>query len=1362
MALPALIRRIALLAGMTLIILGLMAVGLRLAAGNAPGRWLAHSQLDGRNLPGIGRISVSGLSGDPLARLHIDTLTLSDDEGVWLTAEDITLDWQARSLMSRPIRINELMVNRIAVARRPVLAEPDSRNRSGSDGGLPSPPAIDLGTLAITRLVLAEGLAGPAAELSLEATARLRPEVSRIALDANRLDAPGDRLNADFTLSTDQVSGTLSAVGAPDGTLAALLRMPGHAIRLDGSLDGDSATGRGTVDLVADGESWARAELAWDATHWTTSSQIQLANWSLVPDRLTAEVETVSARASGQRGDAVTIETVTLESRGSHVSLREVTSPEILANYEISPALLDRLSGGQAAVDSLTGQAVIFRGTAPRIVLEPDLRGLMFDPVSAAQINGRVEVSLPSGRPRLDLDIEISGLATGQAEADRLLGDALRVTGRVHDRGGEDGWQIEPGFSINAPLLTVTANGHLPPGTSWPIGEARIEIAETRQLLDRVSGPAAAQITFTENRSLTAQIDTTAMTWPDTTQGLLDGLQAELHLSGEDDAWTISRLYARSPALDLTLTGNARNAQDWQIGGDLALVGALPVAAAEIEGGLATAFRLVRDPEALRIRAVTTTRRLQAGPLDLQSPRLGVRGQLSQGPDEMSRLEWVFSAESEAGTALAMNGRFESGSDRLDLTLASGRYGDARFEGSAGMVGNELAVTLNALREDLMALNASYSGHADDLLEGRLDAELTLESQRLGAADLNAASLTLAGPLSGMILAASADGRMRSNVDLNATGEAAITADGVSVSLSPSGKWAAHNWNTLEPIRFTTGADGVSAFASFTLGGGRLDLDLQTSGISPIANLTIDSLPVGVLADITAMPATQGVLSGSADLRERDGVWRGSAQLEATGLLAGDLPDMPEMNMVLTASLQDEANASLRLTGGGLEARGEINRAGPTLNIARPQGEADAPLSGQITANGELMALAALVLPSDILMDSGRIDSELIVSGTVGEPRLNGTATLRDGQINATTAGSLVTEVELDLILSEDSAELTRFSASDNREGRLSGSGRVARDAAGHVSGEGRFTFERFVAVRRPELTLQASGDLALTLDETGLLVNGESRIDQLRTQPTLNGAGSIPQLQVVEINLPKDRRAANETRIPIRLDYRVRAENGLYVSSRAFSSEWGVDLHITGPESKPALNGTANLVGGTAFVFNRRFSLANGVVTFDGAPGDARVDLTAIHSRTGFRASARVEGSVQAPTITLSSDPALPEDEILSRLLFDQSVSELGAFEAAQLAAQLSGQNLLDVVGQLRDLAGIDRLDISTNEDGNLSVVGGRRFGDNVYVEVGSTGAAAINEALIEWSLTADLSVLSRVSADTDASVAIRWRRDY
>ncbi|MCR9267633.1 MAG: translocation/assembly module TamB domain-containing protein, partial [Alphaproteobacteria bacterium] len=253
-----------------------------------------------------------------------------------------------------------------------------------------------------------------------------------------------------------------------------------------------------------------------------------------------------------------------------------------------------------------------------------------------------------------------------------------------------------------------------------------------------------------------------------------------------------------------------------------------------------------------------------------------------------------------------------------------------------------------------------------------------------------------------------------------------------------------------------------------------------------------------------------------------------------------------------------------------------------------------------------------------------------------------------------------------------------------------------------------------------------------------------------------------IPELDVREINLPKNRSAQTRSALPVRLDYAVTADRNVYVSSRAFSSEWGVDLRATGPSGKPQLNGTASLVSGTAFVLNRRFTLDEGELRFDGSPGDARIDITASHTRTGFAAQARITGPVGAPRITLSSEPALPEDEILSRLLFDESVSELGAFEAAQLAAQLSGQNLLNIVGQLRDFAGIDRLDLSTDEDGNIAVTGGRRFGDDVYVEVGSSGASALSQALVEWQLTPELSLLSRISADTNAEVSLRWRRDY
>ena len=1358
----SLVVRIAVWTGLALALVVLLAAGLRLAAGHAPGRWFAASQLNGRDISGLGRISVTGLSGDPLANLRIARLTLSDDEGVWLTADGVQLDWHANSLFARPIRIDAALTDRITIDRMPVLADQAPPPARTSAPGLPQLPALDLGRLAVARLELAEGVAGPPAVLSLTAEANLRAATSRASLDAERLDAPGDQLSVELALVPDGITGRVSAVGAPDGTLAALLHMPGRSVRLDGNIQGAPNAGSGHFTLTGNNAGWATAEIEWDASGWRGLANVQVGRWGVMPDALASEVAEVRASATGTWNAGFPVDEATLESAAGRIVVREFSGTAATAEFDISPTPLARLSGDRVSADRLTGRASLSRAGGLSIRVEPEISGLTAPGLSVQRVSGSLDISLPEGRPRLAFDLNLERPSTGTSEIDRLTGDSVRLTGIAIDGGETWGWRVEPGFRLQGEAFELLADARLPPGADWPVGSVAVKLLDLAPLHSDLSGQASVDVEISNDRTLRFAINASETNWPVDARGLLDDLVASARITPTDSGWNITEFSARSPALDMTLSGHISDASNWQIGGDLALSGTQPIAMAELDGGLTTAFRLVRDEPALHVQAVTSTRELQAGPIRLTRPRLGVRGQLT-GSDELYpiTLEWIFTAAHDAGE-VALNGAVRGAAGETEITIANGRVSDLDLAGAVQLVDDQLTVSLNAQRDELITLTVAFAAALDNMLAGTLDAELSVNPQRLGAADINAASLALSGPLTELALTAHAEGQMRSNFDVSATGDIALSENGVTVSISPSGKWAAHNWTTEAPIRVATAPDGLVASAAFTLGGGRLDLDFRTTGASPIASLAIDALPVSVLADIAAIPATQGTLSGNADFRESQGAWRGTALLDATGLLAGDQPDMPELDLQVTAALQDDARGTLRLTGGGLDVRGNVRRDGLTWDIARPQGDPEASLSGAIEASGELMALAALLLPSDVLLETGHIDSQLEISGSVGSPQVDGTMSIREGRINATTAGSLVTDLELDLTLSEDRLGLTRLSAADNREGRMSGQGHIERDEAGDRTGQARFEFERFVAVLRPELTLQASGNTVLTLDQDGLLVGGSARIDQLRTQPTLNGAASIPQLQVTEINLPEDRRALNEARLPVRLDYRVQADNGLYVSSPAFTSEWGVDLHVSGPEAKPSLVGSATLLGGSAFVFNRRFNLAAGTVTFDGAADDARVNLTAVHTRTSFRATARVEGSVHAPTVTLSSDPALPEDEIIARLLFDQSVSELGAFEAAQLAAQLSGQNLLDVVGQLRDLAGIDRLDISTGENGELAVVGGRRFGDNVYVEIGSAGAAAINEALIEWSLTPDLSVLSRVSADTDASVAIRWRRDY
>ena len=73
--------------------------------------------------------------------------------------------------------------------------------------------------------------------------------------------------------------------------------------------------------------------------------------------------------------------------------------------------------------------------------------------------------------------------------------------------------------------------------------------------------------------------------------------------------------------------------------------------------------------------------------------------------------------------------------------------------------------------------------------------------------------------------------------------------------------------------------------------------------------------------------------------------------------------------------------------------------------------------------------------------------------------------------------------------------------------------------------------------------------------------------------------------------------------------------------------------------------------------------------------------------------------GTGLKPEITFASVPALPQDELLSRILFGTSITNLSAPEALQLASAVaalqSGSGSLDPINALRRAVGLDRLRI-------------------------------------------------------------------
>jgi translocation and assembly module TamB len=189
---------------------------------------------------------------------------------------------------------------------------------------------------------------------------------------------------------------------------------------------------------------------------------------------------------------------------------------------------------------------------------------------------------------------------------------------------------------------------------------------------------------------------------------------------------------------------------------------------------------------------------------------------------------------------------------------------------------------------------------------------------------------------------------------------------------------------------------------------------------------------------------------------------------------------------------------------------------------------------------------------------------------------------------------------------------------------------------------------------------------------------------------------------------------------------------------------------------------------GGYEFA-GRRVDLARGVIRFQGeSPPDPILDIVANGDTQGLNATIRVTGTGQRPEIAFSSTPALPQDELLSRLLFGTSITNLSAPEAVQLASAVAslqgGGNGLNPINALRNAIGLDRLRIlpaDTTTGQRTSIAAGKYLTRRIYFEVISDGQG-YSATRAEFQITRWLSVLSTISSIGRQSATVRVSKDY
>lgn len=438
---------------------------------------------------------------------------------------------------------------------------------------------------------------------------------------------------------------------------------------------------------------------------------------------------------------------------------------------------------------------------------------------------------------------------------------------------------------------------------------------------------------------------------------------------------------------------------------------------------------------------------------------------------------------------------------------------------------------------------------------------------------------------------------------------------------------------------------------------------------------------------------------------------------------------------------------------------------------------AGAPVRGGIRYVGPADALFSLAGLADQSL-AGPLGVAADISCRVSRPCLDGVVRGRGLTYSNATYGTRLTNLAIAGRFTGERLQIDQLSANAGN-GTLTGNGYISLAAARGYPATFDLRLNNAQLANSEGLRATASGDVRLIkAANQAPVLTGTVRLPATHYQIIRQGSAEIPELTGVRFKPPRGRvrvtgdpasDQASRAFGDVRLDLHIVAPGRLFVSGMGLESEWRADLSVTGSSSAPRIAGTVDLVRGTLGFAGRSFKLREGRARFaGGGASDATISLRAEETIENVAVTVNVDGSATNPRISFSSAPGLPQDEIVSRILFGNSVGSLSPIQAVQLAASLnslrgSGGGL-NPLGKLRSVAGIDRLRILGPDDTagrGTALAAGKYISDDIYLEV-VTDARGFTATQLEVALSRSLSILSQAGGSGSTNVNFRYRKTY
>ncbi|WP_322895275.1 MULTISPECIES: translocation/assembly module TamB domain-containing protein [unclassified Yoonia] len=1384
------------------------------------------------NLSGDDRtVTITGFEGALSSEARIAQMTIADAEGVWLTLEDVVLQWNRTALLRGAINVQQLRAGRIIVDRAPI-ADESGPSPEAQPFALPElPVSVTLGVLQIDQIELAESFLGEPVVVSLSGSAALAGGEGQADVLATRLDGKEGIFQIDGSYSnvSNVLAILLNLEEGPDGIAARLLDLPDRpsvqlTVEGDAPLDDFSATlalatdgqdrlsGRFGV-ANADGQQQVRLDVGGDISALFAEEYQEFFGTD-------AQLEMALNRSDDGRIDiprlALLAGRVSLDGR---VQIAPQGWPEVIritggiAAQGDEPVLLP-LSGPRTFVDDVTLAVNYDASISDDWDMDITVNGLTRPGLVIDRLGLRGGGLLRSGegaaagRFTADLDYGAEGLQLDDTGAAEAFGDG--VTGTLSLE------RIE-GNPTEISNLTLTGAGVDLQGDALIAGPSAgfqtdanvaVQVAGLQRFSTLVGQDLGGDASFDITADLTPLDGLFNVMLDGVTTDLRVGIaEADAVLAGEgtlaanlvrDTAGTrLERFAVTTDAADVTagvsLTSTGSEADITASLRDLGLV--LP----DIEGPVATTGRVTMSDTgqiSFDLSGTAPAASYQTNGTIVPAPEGGqvINVDLAADVTDLSRYAGVAGRPLAGAAALNIDGVASSDGARFTLDVSAETQDlvtgldplDPLLAGAG-----ELAVAMERTGETSLRLSdlsmqtptLDLRGSADLQLEGPNTADLALRIP-----DASVIDGSLSGPLA-LTLNASPTPTGETGTVLQITGPGTdlrldATVAGADADYAVTGDLAAQVANLSayagvigQPLRGSIDltASGnllpdLSAFDArvnlrsedlgignptadaLLAGTGRINADIgQTDGVLAVRTLEISTPQLSVV----------GALNGNAGI----GQGRFNASLRDIGLLTDQISG--PVRATGSASLDDGGNWGIDATGtgpGGLTAqvRGDVAQSGQldlAINGSAPLGLANAVLEPRRlsgTANFDLLAQGdpgldglsgQVTFANGRLADPGLAQALSGITGSVGLS--NGTAQINlqssveaggaisiNGPIGLSGVNTADVTVQLtDVVLQDPELYRTTIGGTVSLQGPLQGGARInGQLALGQTDVQVPSSSISPLGSLPDVVHLQPEPDVRQTLLRAGLLPSG-AEVDGG------GGGGAAFPLNIV-----------------------IDAPSRIFIRGRGLDAELGGQLTIGGTSDNVIPVGRFELLRGRIDILSQRFDLTEGSASLQGDFEPYIRLVASTESAGGTQINIIVEGPASEPEVTFQSVPDLPQDEVLSQLIFGRDLQSISPLQAVQLASAIStlaGRGGGGVMDQLRENLGLDDFDVTTDEDGNAAVRAGRYLSENVYtdVTVSSSGNTEIN---LNLDVTDEIVARGGVDQDGGTSVGVFFERDY